>query len=178
MQGRRDEPGHEGRSDSSTVDGSRSSVDRASTCLHSRPALSQYLRKEVFQSPEKVDAARLEHYYRSSHQPGTHAPLAAYLSGYLNHKHCGSRATPQSPSLACLGTPCQESTGRERRPLATSRPLRPSWMCSKTAATIPTSRPAPDSASVSSPSSPDCPTDLPRIARDGQVRMCAAWRCL
>ncbi len=51
----------------------------------SRPALSQYLRREVFRSPEKVDAARLDYYYRSSHQPGAHAPLAAYLSGYLNH---------------------------------------------------------------------------------------------
>jgi len=51
----------------------------------SRAALGQYLRREVFQAPEKVDAARLDYYYRSSHQPGAHAPLAAFLSGYLNH---------------------------------------------------------------------------------------------
>lgn len=61
-------------------------VGRSSLNLFtSRPALGQYLRNEVFQSPEKVDASRLDHYYRSSHQPGAHAPLAAYLSGYLNH---------------------------------------------------------------------------------------------
>ena len=51
----------------------------------SRAALNQYLRREVFRSPENVDAAKLDHYYRSSHQPGAHPPLAAYLSGYLNH---------------------------------------------------------------------------------------------
>ncbi|MGB5551670.1 MAG: alpha/beta fold hydrolase [Thermoanaerobaculia bacterium] len=61
-------------------------VGRSSLNLFtSRPALGQYLRNEVFRSAEKVDASRLDHYYRSSHQPGAHAPLAAYLSGYLNH---------------------------------------------------------------------------------------------
>ncbi len=52
----------------------------------SRAALSQYLKREVFRSPEQADAARIEHHYRSSHQRGAHAPLAAYLSGYLNHR--------------------------------------------------------------------------------------------
>ncbi len=52
----------------------------------SRSALQQYLRRDVFTAPERADAARLDHYYRSSHQPGGHAPLAAYLSGYLNHR--------------------------------------------------------------------------------------------
>ncbi len=52
----------------------------------SRTALSQYLRREAFRSPEQADAARIEHHYRSSHQRGSHAPLAAYLSGYLNHR--------------------------------------------------------------------------------------------
>ena len=53
--------------------------------LTSRTAMGQYLRRDVFLGPEKVDAARVEHHYRSSHQPGSHEALAAYLSGYLNH---------------------------------------------------------------------------------------------
>lgn len=51
----------------------------------SRTAIQQYLNREVFASTESVDASHIDHYYRSSHQPGSHAPLAAYLSGYLNH---------------------------------------------------------------------------------------------
>ena len=51
----------------------------------SKPALGHHLRSEVFAASEQVDAARLEHFYRSSHQPGGHPALAAYLSGYLNH---------------------------------------------------------------------------------------------
>lgn len=51
----------------------------------SRSSLGQYLRRDVFDSAEQVDAARIEHLYRSSRQPGAHTALAAYLSGYLNH---------------------------------------------------------------------------------------------
>lgn len=53
--------------------------------ITSRTAIGQYLRREVFLGPEQVDAARIEHHYRSSHQPGSHGALAAFLSGYLNH---------------------------------------------------------------------------------------------
>lgn len=52
----------------------------------SRTAIGQYLKREVFLGPEQVDAARVEHHYRSSHQPGSHEALAAFLSGYLNHR--------------------------------------------------------------------------------------------
>lgn len=52
----------------------------------SRTALGQYLRRDVFRSADRVDAARIEHHYRSSHQPGSHTALAAFLSGYLNHR--------------------------------------------------------------------------------------------
>lgn len=52
----------------------------------SRTAIGQYLKREVFLGPEQVDAARVEHHYRSSHQPGSHGALAAFLSGYLNHR--------------------------------------------------------------------------------------------
>ncbi|MCZ6726102.1 MAG: alpha/beta fold hydrolase [Acidobacteria bacterium] len=52
----------------------------------SQTALGQYLRREVLAAPERADAARVDHLYRSSHQPGAHAALAAYLSGYSNHR--------------------------------------------------------------------------------------------
>ena len=53
--------------------------------LSSRTAIGQYLKREVFPGSAGVDAARVEHHYRSSHQPGSHGALAAFLSGYLNH---------------------------------------------------------------------------------------------
>lgn len=52
----------------------------------SQTALGQYLRRDVLAAPERADASRIEHHYRSSHQPGAHASLAAYLSGYSNHR--------------------------------------------------------------------------------------------
>ncbi len=52
----------------------------------SRTAIARYLKRDVFAAPDRVDAARIERYYHSSHQPGSHRPLAAYLSGYLNHR--------------------------------------------------------------------------------------------
>ena len=43
-----------------------------------------------------MSAALLDHYYHSSHQPGAHHALAAYLSGYLNH-----RADLALPRVSC-----------------------------------------------------------------------------
>lgn len=51
----------------------------------SRSAIASYLRREVYAAPELVDDALVDEHYRSSHQPGAHAALAAYLSGRLNH---------------------------------------------------------------------------------------------
>lgn len=51
----------------------------------SRSALTSYLRREVYAMPSRVDDALVDLHYRRSHQPGAHAALAAYLSGYLNH---------------------------------------------------------------------------------------------
>lgn len=51
----------------------------------SRSALSRHLRDDVYAAPERVDAKLVDHHYRASHEPGAHATLAAYLSGYLNH---------------------------------------------------------------------------------------------
>ncbi len=52
----------------------------------SQTALGQYLRKDVFHAPERADAGYVRHLYHSSHQPGAHVALAAYLSGYSNHR--------------------------------------------------------------------------------------------
>ena len=51
----------------------------------SRSAISHYLRREVYGRPEHASEAVIDLHYRSSHQPGAHSALAAYLSGYLNH---------------------------------------------------------------------------------------------
>jgi len=51
----------------------------------SRSGIANYLRREVFASQQLVDDALIDEHYRLSHQPGAHAALAAYLSGYLNH---------------------------------------------------------------------------------------------
>ena len=50
----------------------------------SRAALRHHLR-ELVASPERVDAALVDHHYRSSHQPGARYALSAWLAGYLNH---------------------------------------------------------------------------------------------
>jgi pimeloyl-ACP methyl ester carboxylesterase len=50
----------------------------------SRSGIAHHLR-ELYAAPERVDAALVDHHYRSSHQPGGHAPLAAFVAGYLNH---------------------------------------------------------------------------------------------
>ena len=51
----------------------------------SRSGIAHHLRSDVFAGPERVDAELVESHYLASHQPGAHAPLAAYLAGYLNH---------------------------------------------------------------------------------------------
>jgi pimeloyl-ACP methyl ester carboxylesterase len=51
----------------------------------SRPVLQHHLQRESDSAPERVDAALIEHHHSSSHQPGSHSALAAYLCGYLNH---------------------------------------------------------------------------------------------
>lgn len=52
----------------------------------SRSGLGHYLRREAYGAPERVDAAAIDQLYRFSHQPGAHGALAAYLSGYSNHR--------------------------------------------------------------------------------------------
>jgi len=51
----------------------------------SRAGIAAHLRREVFADPAGVDEELIDQHYRASHVPGAQAPLAAYLSGYLNH---------------------------------------------------------------------------------------------
>lgn len=69
----------------------------------SQTALQHYLRREVFASPERVDASIVDHHYRSSHQPGVHHALAAFLSGYLNHGVTGVLDRVQAPTWVVWG---------------------------------------------------------------------------
>jgi pimeloyl-ACP methyl ester carboxylesterase len=73
----------------------------------SQAAIVRYLRREAFAAPDRVDAARVEHHYRSSHQAGAHVPLAAYLSGYLNHR--------VDEALARLDVPLWLAWGRQAK---------------------------------------------------------------
>jgi pimeloyl-ACP methyl ester carboxylesterase len=74
----------------------------------SRPRLAHYLRREAFAAGERVDAALLEHHYRSSHQSGAHAALAAYLAGYLNHGVAGALPRLAAPTWLAWGRQASE----------------------------------------------------------------------
>lgn len=71
----------------------------------SRSSLAQHLRRDSPGAPEQVDAARIDHHYKASHQRGSHAPLAAFLSGYLNHR--------VDEALARLACPLWLAWGRQ-----------------------------------------------------------------
>lgn len=51
--------------------------------LTGRSSLEHHLRREVYAAPERVDAALLDHHYRSSHLARTRAIYAAWLRGEL-----------------------------------------------------------------------------------------------
>jgi pimeloyl-ACP methyl ester carboxylesterase len=63
----------------------------------SHAALGHHLRREVFAEPRRVGPALLEQHYRSSHLPGSHAPIAAHVSGYLNHSVSGILQRVEQP---------------------------------------------------------------------------------
>ncbi len=69
----------------------------------SRGALAQHLRRDVA-AAASVAPGQLEHLYRSSHQRGAHAALAALLAGYSNH--------PATEALARLTVPIWLAWGR------------------------------------------------------------------
>lgn len=63
----------------------------------SHAAIGHHLRREVFADPKRVGPSTLEQHYRSSHLPGGHAPIAAYVSGYLNHSVTGILQRVEQP---------------------------------------------------------------------------------
>ncbi len=69
----------------------------------SRAGLAHYLRREAYAAPERADAAAIDQLYRSSHQPGAHGALAAYLSGYSNHRASRALARLESPPWLAWG---------------------------------------------------------------------------
>lgn len=69
----------------------------------SRTAIAGHLRRETFATPDRVDEARIEHHYQSSHQPGSHLALAAFLSGYLNHRIDDSLSRVNTPTWIAWG---------------------------------------------------------------------------
>jgi pimeloyl-ACP methyl ester carboxylesterase len=69
----------------------------------SRAGLGHYLRREAYRAPERVDAAAIDQLYRFSHQPGAHGALAAYLSGYSNHRARRALQRLESPPWLAWG---------------------------------------------------------------------------
>lgn len=51
----------------------------------SRAGIEHHLRNEVYAAPEAVTESLVDHYWKGSHEEGSRAALAAFLSGYLNH---------------------------------------------------------------------------------------------
>lgn len=69
----------------------------------SRSAIAAHLRRETYAATDRVDAGRIEHHYQSSHQPGSHLALAAFLSGYLNHRIDENLARLNAPTWIAWG---------------------------------------------------------------------------
>ena len=49
-------------------------------------ASQHYLAEEVYPIRRWSTDSLVDHHYRGAHEPGNRAALAAYLSGYLNHR--------------------------------------------------------------------------------------------
>ena len=52
----------------------------------SRHGIEHHLREEVYADAGRVDPPLVDHYWKNAHEDGSRAALAAYLSGYLNHR--------------------------------------------------------------------------------------------
>lgn len=72
--------------------------------LSSRRGIEHHLRREVFSDPDRVTPERVDHYWRSAHDAGSRAALAAYLSGYLNHSVAGALERLRAPALLVWGS--------------------------------------------------------------------------
>lgn len=77
----------------------------AAQLFTSRGAIRRHLEREVLAAPERVDAAMLEHCYRSARQRGAQRALVAYLAGDL--------ALDVSALLPSLATPVWLGWGRQ-----------------------------------------------------------------
>ena len=70
-----------------------------------RRGIQRYLTEEVYHDRSQVTDSLVDHHYRGAHEPENRSALAAYLSGYLNHRI--------GPALARLATPTLLVWGRE-----------------------------------------------------------------
>jgi pimeloyl-ACP methyl ester carboxylesterase len=69
----------------------------------SRRGVEHHLREEVYADAGRIDAALVDHYWKNAHEDGSRAALAAYLSGYLNHRVGRSLARLKLPTLLLWG---------------------------------------------------------------------------
>ncbi len=69
----------------------------------SRRGIEHHLRNEVYAAPEGVSDSLIEHYWKGSHEEGSRAALAAYLSGYLNHRVVAALGRLKIPTLLVWG---------------------------------------------------------------------------
>ena len=69
----------------------------------SRSGIAGYLRREAFANESLVDDRLIAEHYRTSHLPGAHHALAAYVSGYLNHRVRAVLASLEQPVWLAWG---------------------------------------------------------------------------
>jgi pimeloyl-ACP methyl ester carboxylesterase len=69
----------------------------------SRNGVAAHLKKELYAQPELVTEAMVDHYWKGAHEHGSRAALAAYLSGYLNHRATSALARLACPTLVVWG---------------------------------------------------------------------------
>lgn len=69
----------------------------------SRRGIEHHLREEVYAAGDAVDDALVDHYWKGAHEEGSRAALAAYLSGYLNHRVARAFPRLKQPTLLVWG---------------------------------------------------------------------------
>ena len=69
----------------------------------SRSGIEHHLSHDVYADAGQVDEELVDHYWKSSHEVGSRAALAAYLSGYLNHRVTKALARLACPVLVVWG---------------------------------------------------------------------------
>ncbi len=70
-----------------------------------RKGIQRYLAEELYFDRSLVTDSLVDHHYRGAHEPANRAALAAFLSGYLNHRI--------GPALARLSVPTLLVWGRQ-----------------------------------------------------------------